>query len=1178
MSIFNNMKTAFGIIVFLTLLQTSVFCQKILDQQQDLHRQMNNQAMRHPNINGFQNSNANIQPGDKMLLKDYLNDFPPKLDSKVKKTNKVSRQLDNTTCLDTSFVRLINTYASYIYVQSITPVSDGILVATMMYDTTYTPYFTWRSFPLLIKLDYNGNPMWVKQFDDAGPNTFSHYYMTKVFELSNRDIICVGGIDTTSGGSRDRAVVWRLNSNGNILWQKVFKTDIPSSFNSGIVGLYRLALNSLAEGQNGDLILAGTSNANFSSGHYETILRLTGSGDLVWDANYGNDGPYLFGAEGVGIYFENGQLTQIGISHGTNNPSTPPAINILTLDYNTGNVLTKKFFRPTYTDQQEQFLKSFTYYRNKCVRLNNGNTIVYGQLFSDYSISTPIVDHFGVIEFSPTFDVIKSYTISSALQTNYSNNLLFFDNTGNGLVSLFKYIGPYEGKVFFAAFKNGQFKNERKVDYYDVGMPGGNGFCFSNDSGNIYVQSHFKNNGRSSFIEFRKMHNSDVSSVCMGEDTMFLQFRPLNINSNPSYLYMDANLPNKVVPVSYNLDQNDTIVANNVNACLQVSYCDTVKIHGIPVICGEQSTTIFTAYKNPACGGIVEWRIDQGAIDSMHVLSDSSVRIYFKNANWQGSLIASVPGNSCNPNGVDSISLAVVMLQRSINLGTDTVLCANNNLTLHAGSGFSYYIWQDGSTDSTLIVTSPGTYHVSATDFCGNNYADTIIITEAYFPFSIGADTIRCNNDILQLSATAGFINYTWHTLYNISTVTGQSVSVFPLTDTFYIASAEKWPGCMVRDTVNIRAFRSPPIFLGNDTSFCAGQSLTLDAGPGFTDYYWNNGTVSQQLFVDQPGMYYVKGVAANGCKTADTLIVLNVSSVPSFSLGNDTTLCAGTPHVYNFNLPQASYLWSDASTQGNYSITTPGIYSLSVTQSGCTAKDTVVVTYKNYPIVFLGSDTTICSGDSHFLNATFGNSTYLWQDGSSLPQVPVTAAGNYYVSVNLNGCITKDTIRITYLDKPRYSFGKDTSICAGAKLLLNPSINVSANYLWQDGSSNPVIEVSSPGIYSLAATNSCGSFRDSIAVEIAVCDFYMPNSFTPNGDGVNDIFKVRFPFPAEYFRFLIFNRYGQKIFETTDISKGWDGRFRNKQQPLGSYIWIIEARRPNNWMEKFSGTITIIR
>jgi gliding motility-associated-like protein len=223
----------------------------------------------------------------------------------------------------------------------------------------------------------------------------------------------------------------------------------------------------------------------------------------------------------------------------------------------------------------------------------------------------------------------------------------------------------------------------------------------------------------------------------------------------------------------------------------------------------------------------------------------------------------------------DSLMMEVQEFPVSFSLGGDTVICPNNKIVLNAGSNFSSYVWQDGTADSLYSVTDPGTYYVTVTDACGRSMSDTITVNATpSFNFSVGMDREKCNADTLHLIAPAGFYNYNWSPDYNISSTQSQHVIINPLVDTFYSVTAEKYPGCLVFDTVRILVKHAPEIRLGNDTFLCNNQSLLLNAGSGFDNYLWSDGKTTADHLVTQPGVYAVTAHYNNGCNVSDTISI----------------------------------------------------------------------------------------------------------------------------------------------------------------------------------------------------------------------------------------------------------------------------------------------------------------
>ncbi len=154
----------------------------------------------------------------------------------------------------------------------------------------------------------------------------------------------------------------------------------------------------------------------------------------------------------------------------------------------------------------------------------------------------------------------------------------------------------------------------------------------------------------------------------------------------------------------------------------------------------------------------------------------------------------------------------------------------------------------------------------------------------------------------------------------------------------------------------------------------------------------------------------------------------------------------------------------------------------------------------------------------------------------------------------------------------------QDSFLCEGTKLILDPKTNTTVSYLWQDGSTDSLYTVTTPGLYTLQVINSCGLYRDSILIQSGNCTLILPNGFTPNDDGKNDIFRVIRVFPVSKFSMMIFNRWGQEVFATDDMSEGWDGSFHGVQQPVDAYVWIVDLTDNHGVRQTQKGTVVLIR
>lgn len=593
-----------------------------------------------------------------------------------------------------------------------------------------------------------------------------------------------------------------------------------------------------------------------------------------------------------------------------------------------------------------------------------------------------------------------------------------------------------------------------------------------------------------------------------------------------------------------------------------------------------------------------------------------------------------------NHNGCPKYDTIVITQRQGIgfSLPDDTTLCNDETLLLDPGIQQAFYTWQDHSSASTYLVEHPGQYSVRITDnYCSKSDTINVNYVNAATVY-LGSDTILCQGDSLRLQPYLAGGTYLWSTgaadpaitikasgdywlkvnngvctvsdtiqaVFNprpaiglgndTSVCEGQTLvlragvtqAIFSwqdasASDTLTVATpGEYWlretvNGCTVGDTVEVSYKSLPDIHLGNDTALCAGQQLILDAsGPSFRSWQWQDGTTGNKYTAASQGAYWTKVTGNNGCINTDTINV-SIVPLPDFTLGPDTILCTGQQLKYDLSLPGASYRWSTGGQTGQQVISTAGRYWLTVTQQGCSNTESVTLGYKPLPVIDLGKDTSLCEGQTRLLTPGPPSYTYTWQDNSSGDSYLVKSPGLYFVTADLSGCDQKDSVLIKYLYKPIFSLGTDTMLCKGLMILLDPGIS-DVSFRWQDGSTGPTMEVTEAGIYKLTATNQCGSHSEAVTIVEGSCKVTLPNAFTPNNDGHNDIFRLKYPGVVKIFRLMVFNRWGQLVYETADPYKGWNGRIKDVDAPTGNYVWMMTYTDMYGYKGSDKGTVILVR
>lgn len=243
----------------------------------------------------------------------------------------------------------------------------------------------------------------------------------------------------------------------------------------------------------------------------------------------------------------------------------------------------------------------------------------------------------------------------------------------------------------------------------------------------------------------------------------------------------------------------------------------------------------------------------------------------------------------------------------------------------------------------------------------------------------------------------------------------------------------------------------------------------------------------------------------------------------------------------------------------------------------GCDSTITIHLTVNEKPRPHLGEDRKLC-GSAQISPGVFAN--YLWHDNSVQPNFTVTTNGQYWVTVtNSNNCKATDTLNILAVDTiPGNFLPKDKNLCFGS--VLNINLSGYQSYFWSTGTTSNRIQLSKPGMYFVHVidNNNCPGSDTILIKRDNRCLYGIPNSFTPNNDSKNDYFRPIIQQDIVNYRFVIYNRYGQKVFETQNYSVGWDGKFKGKDQPVGTYAYYLSFTNGLGYNTEEKGTCILLR
>jgi gliding motility-associated-like protein len=503
--------------------------------------------------------------------------------------------------------------------------------------------------------------------------------------------------------------------------------------------------------------------------------------------------------------------------------------------------------------------------------------------------------------------------------------------------------------------------------------------------------------------------------------------------------------------------------------------------------------------------------------------------------------------------------------QPTVDVAPTTATCGNNNGKL------AIVMSNDNNTPFVVTITG-GTPAVTVTV----NTSTSTNIDSAYFSNLYGGSyAITVTDNAGNTTGTPGFV----------SDIPGPSN---------VILDPETPASCLNNDgvvAITVSGGTVPFTFTSN------GSTVGTTSGPTGTASGLPSGPVT---IVVRDG---------NGCLVPPQTVTIPLNDNLTLQMGTGVTICQGTSTPISITSNATSFSWSPASGLSSTTVEDPTAspsvsttYTVSAALGICPATGTFTVAVLPAPVADAGAPDTICSGKAVYLQGS-GGVQYFWTPtaGLSNPRIadplvidPLFTTTYSLSVVDGNGCksLEASTMTLTVLPPYRVFAGNDTSVMVGQTVPLN-AVDVQGvgfdQYAWSPvaGLSNPSIadptaSFTATGIYTYVVTatapNGCeGSASITITV-YALADIFVPNAFTPNNDGHNDVLRA-IPVSIRDFKYLtVFNRWGQQVFMTTNPGTGWDGTFNGHELPADTYVWMTGGVDYTGRVVERKGTVILIR
>jgi len=515
----------------------------------------------------------------------------------------------------------------------------------------------------------------------------------------------------------------------------------------------------------------------------------------------------------------------------------------------------------------------------------------------------------------------------------------------------------------------------------------------------------------------------------------------------------------------------------------------------------------------------------------------------------------------------------------------DSLFCDSISFELEIGApnNMETFTWNTGNDSSWIFIDDIGDYWVTIENECGFD-STSFKLSMLFTPeVTLPSDTIFCDSvyKTMIIGREDNDEIYTWRDLERNS-VAGILNKFSTDLPGLYMARIFNLCG-LAMDTIQLSLLKTPRLDLPNDSIFCDNIAFTLNIPRSSPElnYLWDDGSTNTSRLISEKGTYHLK--VSNICGEVIDSITFDRKISPTVFLTDnlnrrfhDTTLCNNEfINVKSVvNVDDVIYSWSNGTTSPSISVNEENVYKLVVANECDSDSATFSITKLLTPVLNFPSDEVFC-GRMTTQTIQFGNTnnqeTYQWSDGFLGNERIINFPGTYQATIS-NFCgSTTDSVNYRIQELPIVNLPPDTVLCGDFEIILDAGID-NVSYLWSPfGETSKSISARDQVPYSVLVTDEFGC-EGTATFEIGsgcISRYHIPDVFTPNGDGVNDVFR---PILENFqnFEMTIFNRWGQIIAKTNDINQGWDGTYMGKIAPNGYYQYRIKFQATEDMKYKY--------
>lgn len=609
---------------------------------------------------------------------------------------------------------------------------------------------------------------------------------------------------------------------------------------------------------------------------------------------------------------------------------------------------------------------------------------------------------------------------------------------------------------------------------------------------------------------------------------------------------------------------------------------------------------------NGGTNGSINLTVSGGAGNYTYMWNNNATTQNLSNLNAGSYTVTVKDANSCAAQQTIAITQPATL---TVSEAHTDYACSSSqgsvNVTVSGGTTPYTFNWADNSNAQNRTLLIAGTYTVTVGDShnCTASKTVSIAAVPALSSTYTKAD-VNCNAattgsiDLVMTGGTTPY-NFVWNNGAQIEDLQNLPAGTYDVV-------VQDANNCVTSNSITITEPAAMQASAVATDINCFGQhtgSVDLTVSGGVTPYTfaWNNGKTTEDIFATGAGNYSVIITDAKGCTTAVSAISITQPAQIALNATASNEGCHGNDGSVQLNVTGGvtpyTYSWNTGATATGINSLSAGTYTTTVTDSkGCSATATATVS-KDAPMSIEGvAQNTSCaevSNGSVTLNVTGGTPAYSfnWSNGAATGSLAQLPQGSYAVTVtDAKQCSVTASYTLTYNYTLTVDAGADKSVVTGQVTALNAvaSENHGNVYTWSAVEGLSCNECASTTLYptqpvvalvTVVDANGCTA-TDSVAVNVTqISGLFIPNAFTPNGDGNNDVLEVFGDNGStHYFEIMIFDRWGEKVFEANDTRSTWDGSYKGEPVNNGVFIYVAKAVFTDGSSRDYKGSVTVIR